>query len=251
MQSAYLRVFPAFWRRSDIGQGIRSLWCNIIQSFFSRTFLRAEDRVLWVSLSQERHYLLHWSSSLHCFPKSGPGTSTGPLWGPTMWTWKYNSNLVSLLFHVLNIKSAREALAVWKESQVSNCAKIQPWTNTITKEIQGLVVATHEPQILYGGIGTWTASHKQCQSNKGDPNSICRRLQDSPGSDWGCPESDLGPHMNMAQIWLKRLCGKQTSVLVSCVNWGRFQPPHRSDALHVHHHLFTKSVSVVLCYILL
>lgn len=51
MQSAdFWSLFPVFWRRGEIIRGIKSLWCNIIQSFlvffllpfFSRTFLRAE-----------------------------------------------------------------------------------------------------------------------------------------------------------------------------------------------------------------
>lgn len=112
-------------RRREISHGIRGLWCNTIQSgfflFFSRTFLRAEGRVLWALLRQERHYLLLCSSSRH---------SKFCKWGPAMLTLKKKNHLVSLLFHVLDINSMREALAVlvfrfipsaaWKESHVLN-----------------------------------------------------------------------------------------------------------------------------------
>lgn len=33
--SIFASLFPAFLRRREISQGIRGLWCNIIQSFFS------------------------------------------------------------------------------------------------------------------------------------------------------------------------------------------------------------------------
>lgn len=80
--------------------------------FFSRTFLRAQLHVLWELQSQERHYLLLCCFSLRCFSNWAPGTSRGPLWCPTMFTFKRKNNLVSLLFHVLDIKSVRGALAV-------------------------------------------------------------------------------------------------------------------------------------------
>lgn len=155
--------------------------------FFSRTFLRAEDHVLWALLSQERHYLLLCSFSPHCFSNWVPETSRGPLWGPTMLTLKQKNNLVQLLFHVLDINSVREAMAVWlfrfipsaawKERQVFKCCllwlvhpKIHQWLHRLTSEqthhhkgdpSNSLVVTTHQPQVQITPA-LWLSHLTQC-----------------------------------------------------------------------------------------
>lgn len=74
MQSAdFSSLFQLFGGEERWSREIKSLWCNIIQSFlvfflllFSRTF------VLWVWASQQRHDLLLCSFSLSSFMRSHP-----------------------------------------------------------------------------------------------------------------------------------------------------------------------------------
>lgn len=111
--SIFMRLFHSIFGGGEkSAKGLEVYGATLFNLFFSCSspglLLRAESRVLWVLLSQETHYL-----SLYCCVFTD---SQSVVQGPSEVHYLVPSSLQEedlLLFHVLDINSVREALAVW------------------------------------------------------------------------------------------------------------------------------------------